>query len=317
MEGVGSFTRAVLIVNAGSRDGRRRAGQARQFLKANGVPLRASYGLRSPSRLPRIVRTALADGCDLIILGGGDGSVSAVVGELVKHNTPLGLLPLGTANDFARSLGVPDDLEQACKTIAQGKEVSVDLGLAGEQHYVNVVTMGLGTEVIKSSSGHLKRLLGPLAYPFATVLALRRYRPFAATLTFPDGDHPPASYGRLLQIAVGNGRFYGGGAVVAPAAGIDDGMLDVYAIELHSWFALAGVAWSLKSGRQVRRADVPYWRTRRVRIATSPPLPVNMDGELVDLTPERFSVARGVLRVLVPQEAEVGAEEATAADNHP
>lgn len=299
---VGSLTRAVLIVNTGSRRGREEAARVRRLLNAAGVSLHASYGLRHPERLPATVRAALDQGCTLIILGGGDGSVSAAVAELAGREAILGLLPLGTANDFARGLGIPDDLEAACATIARGRIVAVDLGLAGEHQYVNVVTMGLGAEVVKTTSARLKRLVGPLAYPVATLRALRRYRPFAATLTFPEGDHPAVSYGRLLQIAVGNGRFYGGGAVVAPGARIDDGMLDVYAIELRSWWALVGVAWSLKSGRHIRRDDVPYWRTRQVRITTRPRLPVDVDGELVDLTPELFSVARGALRVLVPEE---------------
>jgi diacylglycerol kinase (ATP) len=104
--------------------------------------------------------------------------------------------------------------------------------------------------------------------------------------------------------------LYGGGAAVAPAAQIDDGLLDVYAIELRSWWAQVSVAWRLKSGRQICRADVPYWRTRRVQITTCPRLPVNVDGELVERTSEQFSVARGALRVLVPQEGAVRSEEA-------
>jgi YegS/Rv2252/BmrU family lipid kinase len=303
MSDADSPTRTVLIVNSGSRRGRQGAARARRLLLAAGVSLHASYGLRRPVKLPEIVRAELARGCTRFILGGGDGSISAVVPELAGRDVVLGLLPLGTANDFARTLSIPDDLEAACATIAQGNVVSVDLGLAGDHPYVNVVTMGLGAEVVKAVSHRLKRLAGPLAYPVATLRALRHYRPFAASLVFPDGDHPPAQYGRLLQLAVGNGRFYGGGAVVAPGAQIDDGMLDIYAIELHSWWALAGVAWSLKSGRHIERADVPYWRTRQVQVATLPRLPVNIDGERVDWTPESFSVARAALRVLVPSES--------------
>ena len=300
---------AALIVNVRSRRGLQQATQARRLLKAAGVALTACYGVRNPARLPAIVHTAVASGCRIIILGGGDGSVNAVVDQLAKQHLVLGLLPLGTANDFARGLGVPDDLEEACATIAQGNVATVDLGLAGENHYVNVVTMGLGAEVVKCLSAHLKRLLGPLAYPVATAIALRRYHPFAATLHFPDGDYPDVSYGRLLQIAVGNGRFYGGGAVVAPAAQVDDGMLDVYAIELRSWHTLVGVAWSLKSGQHVRRDDVPYWRTRRVQIASSPSLPVNMDGELVESDPRVVCRRAG-------RAARAGATRKKRADSH-
>ncbi|MDB5059230.1 MAG: hypothetical protein JWO59_2702 [Chloroflexi bacterium] len=294
------FAHPVLVVNAGSRRGRQVAGDARRLLHAEGIRPVATYSLQNPARLPETVRTALSRGCDLLILGGGDGSVSAVVDILAKQSVVMGLLPLGTANDFARTMGIPDELEAACATIAHGRVAEVDLGLAGDNYYVNVVTLGLGAEVVKAASYALKRLFGPLAYPIATARVMWRYRPFAATLTFPDGDHPPASFERLLQVAVGNGRFYGGGAVVAPYAKIDDGLLDVYAIELGSWWELAGVAWSLKSGRHIYHKGVCSWRTRQIQVTTRPPMPVNVDGELVDETPELFSVARGALRVLVP-----------------
>jgi diacylglycerol kinase (ATP) len=301
---VRKFTHPVLIVNAGSRRGRKEAGPARRQLQAAGVRPVATYALHNPARLPEVVRAALARGCDLLIVGGGDGSVSAIVDIVAKHGAVLGLLPLGTANDFARTMGIPEDLEAACATIAHGRVVKVDLGLAGENHYVNVVTLGVGAEVVKAVSASLKRLLGPLAYAIATARVMGRYRPFAATLTFPDGDHPQATFKRLLQVAVGNGRFHGGGVAVTPYAEIDDGLLDIYAIELGSWWELAGVAWSLKSGRHIYREGVCSWRTRRVQITTQPPLPVNVDGELIDETPELFSVARRVLCVLVPSDAQ-------------
>ena len=296
----GRFTRAALIVNAGARHGQEEVAKACDLLKAAGVPLVATYALRNPARLPATVCGALARSCDLIVLGGGDGSVSAAANDLARGQAVLGLLPLGTANDFARTMGIPDDLEAACATIGRGTIATIDLGLAGDSHYVNVVTLGLGAEVAEAVSRPLKRLIGPLAYPAAAARAMLHYRPFSATLTFPDGDHREARFPRLLQLAIGNGRFYGGGAVVAPDAAIDDGMLDVYAIELHTWHELIGVAWTLKSGRHIYQDGVRSWRTRRVRIVTRPPLPVNIDGEVVDTMPEEFSVARGALRVLVP-----------------
>ena len=296
----GRFTRAALIVNAGARHGQEEVAKACDLLKAAGVPLVATYALRNPARLPATVCGALARSCDLIVLGGGDGSVSAAANDLARGQAVLGLLPLGTANDFARTMGIPDDLEAACATIGRGTIATIDLGLAGEAHYVNVVTLGLGADVAEAVSSRLKRLIGPLAYPVAAARAVLQYRPFAATLTFPDGDHEEARFPRLLQLAIGNGRFYGGGAVVAPDVAIDDGMLDVYAIELHTWHELIGVAWTLKSGRHIYQDGVRSWRTRRVRIVTRPALPVNIDGEVVDTTPEEFTVACGALRVLVP-----------------
>jgi len=260
----------------------------------------AVHTLHGAARLAETVRVALDGGCDLIVLGGGDGSVSAIVEQMAHRQATLGLLPLGAANGVARTPGIPRDLDAACATIARGAVARVDLGLAGDDHYVNVVSVGLGAEVITAVSPTLKRLAGALAYPVAAARALLRYRPFAATLSFPDGDHPTTTFPRLLHVAIGNGRFYGGGLIVAPESGIADGLLDVYTLEWGGWWSLLRAALVFKSGEFVHRAGGRHWRTRHIHITTQPRLPVNLDGEMVDTTPEHFSVAPGVLRVLSP-----------------
>lgn len=292
---------AALIVNARSRAGEKAFEKASDLLSSLDVAVGASYALNDPARLTEAVREAVSYGHDPIILGGGDGSVSSTVDFLAHHHATLGLLPLGTANDFARTLGIPPDLEGACGTIARGKVVDVDLGLAGENYYVNVASVGLGVEVTRSLSPRLKKRIGPLAYPVAAIKAFFRHQPFSARLAFPDGGHEPRSYGRLLQVAVGNGRFYGGGMVVAPGSGIDDRSLDVYAIRLGRKRDLLGIARYLRSGDFVKSEGVDLFRTPRVKIETEPELPINVDGELVAHTPESFSVAPNALRVLVPQ----------------
>src|SRR5919199_699736 len=197
---------AALIVNTRSRSGERVYFEAIDRLEEMGVRLGATYPVRDPVRLPETVREVLHEGSGhrLLILGGGDGSVSSVVDFLAHRDVVLGLLPLGTANDFARTLGLPADSEKACKTIAGGKVVDVDLGLAGDSYYVNVASVGLGVEATQALSPWLKKGAGPLAYPVAAVRAFLSHKPFSARLTFPDGDHAPIEYGRLLQIAVGN-----------------------------------------------------------------------------------------------------------------
>src|ERR687893_481675 len=298
--------RAALIVNTRSRSGERTFFEALDRLEGLGVPLGATYAIRDPVRLPETVREVLDDGSGyrLLILGGGDGSVSSVVDYLAHHDVTLGLLPLGTANDFARTLGIPSDIEGACDAIANGKVVDVDLGLAGENYYVNVASVGLGVEATRALSPWLKRSAGPLAYPVAAIKAFLNHEPFSARLTFPDGDHEPVEYERLLQVAVGNGRFYGGGMVVAPESGIDDSSLDVYAIELGRHRDLIGATRYLKTGDFIRNESVTQHRTERVRLETDPELAVNIDGELVTRTPQDFSVAHNALKVLVPPESD-------------
>lgn len=304
MEGI---NRAALVVNTRSRTGHRAFSKAEAMLRALGVPLDATYALHDPARLPETVREVLEDSdspYDLIILGGGDGSVSSVADFLVGHDAVLGLLPLGTANDFARTLGIPFEVEKACeKAIAHGKVVDVDLGLTGDNYYVNVASVGLSAEVVHTLSPVLKRSLGALAYPAALVKALLRYKPFSARISFPDEDHEPVEFGQLLQVAVGNGRFYGGGLVVAPDSGIDDRQLDVYAIEAGRRKDLVDVARGLRSGRFVEHRLVSHYRTKKVLLETDPELPINVDGELMANTPRQFSLAPNALKVLVPEDS--------------
>lgn len=292
---------AALIVNTRSRTGERAFFQALDHLQEMHVPLGVTYPIRDPARLPETVQEVLDDGYEFLILGGGDGTVSSVVDFLADRGTLLGLLPLGTANDFARTLDIPEDIEEACKIIANGKVVDVDLGLAGDNFYVNVASVGLSVEATRALSPWLKKSTGPLAYPVAAIRAFLKHEPFSARLTFPEGDHEPVEYDRLLQVAVGNGRFYGGGMIVGLESGIDDMTLDIYAIDLGRHRDLIGAARYLRSGDFIKTDGVHNFRTPRVRLETDPDLPVDIDGEVVARTPQDFSVAQNALNVLVPQ----------------
>jgi YegS/Rv2252/BmrU family lipid kinase len=308
-----TFQRAALIVNTRSRTGEKVFFRALDRLQDEGVPIGANYALRDPARLPETVAEVLGDSrnYDLLILGGGDGTVSSVVDSLAHHEATLALLPLGTANDFARTLGIPSDVDQACDVISHGKVVDADLGLAGDNYYVNVATVGLGVGVTQSLSPMLKRRAGALAYPMAAVRAFLKHEPFTAKLTFPEGEYEPVELNRLLQVAVGNGRFYGGGNVVAPDSGIDDKTLDVYAIEMGRHRDLFGVARYFKSGDFIRNESVKQFHAAQVCLETDPDMHVNIDGEIVAMTPQDFSVARNALRVLVPRTSTAASYEGT------
>jgi diacylglycerol kinase (ATP) len=292
--------RAVLIVNSGSRTGRDDFEFARTRLTELGLPLAAADIVDNPADLPELVRDAISSGAGLLILGGGDGTVSMVARQLAASDVVLGLLPTGTANDLARTLQLPADLAGACDTVVNGKLVDVDLGAVDDDYYLNVASIGLAVEVTKALSPVLKRRLGKFAYPIAAVSAYFRHRPFRARLDFPDGDHEPVELRDLLQVAVANGRFYGGGAVAAPDAGIDDHLLDVYAIPRGT----AGQRWQVArhfvSGAFTEADHVLHVTTRTVQVTTTPDLPVNVDGELSARTPAHFGVLRNGLKVMVP-----------------
>ncbi|MDP9827216.1 lipid kinase [Kineosporia succinea] len=297
---------AVLIVNSASRRGQENFSAARDRLGELGVELMAAHAVEDPSTLPRLVGDTIRAGARTIVLGGGDGTVSSVAPQLCNTGVVLGLLPTGTANDLARTLGLPTDMDGACQNVARGKVVDVDLGVVGDDRFLNVSSIGLAVGVTEQLNPKLKKRLGALAYPIAAVKAYRRFRTFSATLEFPDGDHPDVELDDLLQLAVANGRFYGGGAVVAPGAGIDDHLLDVYAIPRGTPRQRWQVARHFVSGVFTESDHVYHVTTRNVRVSTAPGQAINVDGELSAHTPETFGVIEGGLRVIVPEDASVG-----------
>jgi diacylglycerol kinase (ATP) len=182
--------------------------------------------------------------------------------------------------------------------------VDVDLGVVGDDHFVNVASVGLSVGVTEALSPVLKRRVGALAYPIAALRAYRRHEPFRARLEFPDGDHEPVDLDDLLQVAVANGRFYGGGNVVAPNAGIDDHLLDVYAIPRGTAWQRWQVIRHFISGAFTERDHVLHLTTRSVRLITEPEQRINVDGELSARTPVQFGLLRNGLKVMVPQSSD-------------
>ncbi|MGH3334129.1 MAG: lipid kinase [Nocardioidaceae bacterium] len=295
--------RVAVVVNAASRRGAAAFEQAVERLTRAGVPVVSRHAVSDGTRLTATLERVVDEGHDLIVVGGGDGTVGCAAGLVAGTEATLGVLPLGTANDFARTLQLPDDLDTACDTLAHGKVVDIDLGHVDGRPFLNVASVGLSVGVTEALSPRLKRRLGPLAYPVATLRAYRRHEPFTARLEFPDGDREPIELADLLQVAVGNGRHYGGGNAVSPTAGIDDHVLDVYAIERGRLREHVSIARLLKDGSFIEHDRVHHVTTRRVRLVTEPALPVNLDGEIAATTPSLFEIERNAVHVVVPQHA--------------
>ena len=296
--------RVALVVNAGSRRGARAYPAAQAALTAHGFELLRSTQVDDPAGLAEAVSTAVQDGCTLLVVGGGDGTVGAaagLLGDLPAGERPvLAVLPLGTANDFARTLDLPADLAAVVSAMDSGKVVDIDLGRANGHAFLNVASLGLSVAATRVLRPAVKRRLGPLAYPLAALVAYRRHVPFQARLEFPDGDFPPLDLGNLLQVGVGNGRHYGGGNTVAPDAGIDDSTLDLYAVRAGRLRGHLSLARLLRNGTLVHHEHVQHLVTRAVVLSTDEPLPVNLDGEIATLSPVDFRVQRNAIEVVVP-----------------
>ncbi len=297
------LSRTALVINEASRTGAARSAYAESLIRAaQGRWGRLSLHPATTGRgLAAALDDALATGPDLLVVGGGDGTLALAAEKVAGTGVVLGVLPLGTANDAARTLGLPRDLPGAVDTLISGEVVDVDLGRADGRAFLNVASVGLSVGVTERLGPVLKKRLGPLAYPVATLAAYRAHTPFSARLEFPDGDHPTLALHDLLQVAVGNGRHHGGGTTVSPTASIDDQRLDVYAIERGRARDHVLIARLLKDGTFVDHERVHHLTTTAVRLVTDPALPVNLDGEVVAATPLTFGVEHNAVHVVMPR----------------
>lgn len=286
--------RALLLVNPGARRGGEAMDAATDRLAAAGVALTVET-LGDADELERRLR-ARRGSIDAAIVCGGDGSVCRAARGLLATGTTLGILPMGTANDLARTLGIPDDLGAAAAIIAAGHRRRIDVGSVNGHPFFNVASIGLGVDLARSLDSGLKRRWGRLGYAIAALRALTRARRFSAWIT-EEGRSWRTS---TMQIAVGNGRFYGGGSVVAAHAAIDDGHLDLYSLELHTVWQLALMLRSFRSGEHGAWSEVATARGTEFEIRTRKPLAVNADGELVAETPAVFKVHPDAVTVFAP-----------------
>ncbi|HET6757505.1 MAG TPA: lipid kinase, partial [Burkholderiales bacterium] len=232
--------RALLIVNEKSRAADRELSEGVALLKASGLALIRD----STSAIADSIRHH-RNSIDLVILGGGDGTLHSAASALVEAKLPLGIVPLGTANDLARTLAIPQLPLEAFRVIAQGRLREIDVGKVNGIYFFNVANIGLGVGVTRELSSEIKRRWGVLAYSRGVARALKAHRPFSVRIIC-DGASETL---RTIQVAVGNGRHYGGGMTIDNQAQLDDSLLHVYSVEPTPWWRLAGVALALKHGR--------------------------------------------------------------------
>lgn len=285
--------RAIVLLN-------RRAGRGDQALEGALRRLDAHYRVaaversRRPARLAQAARR-LARRDDVVIVGGGDGTVSGIVPAARERGAVLGVLPLGTANDFARTLGLEDDALAAAEQLAAERVREIDLGRANDAFYLNVASLGLAEDLARRLESGAKRALGPLAYPLAALDALRASRDFGVRV---EGAAGVVMEGRSIWLAAGNGRYYGGGTPIAEDASIADGRLDLRSLRPQPLRRLLPLALAMRRGTAHRHDGVDALAGRWFRVQTSRRLRVAADGELRTHTPVTFEVCPKALRVL-------------------
>jgi len=287
---------AALIVNTRSRRGAELFDQALDALKAESFNLVAIYPVRHPDELIATVERALAEGAELIILGSGDGTVSEVVDSLAHHKAILGFLPLGTTNNFARTLSIPLTVDGAIKTLHTGKVAKVGLGLVDDDYFANVAAIGLSASIAKMVTNTQKRWLGRSAYLVTGIRAIARQRPFKATFKTAEGTLKDIS---AWQIVIANGKFHAG-RELSKNAHIAKERLTVYYVEGASRWQLISALIGYWLGTDAQLKHVTYFETSSIEIKTEPIQRLEIDGELKAETPIRVRLAPAALKVIVP-----------------
>jgi diacylglycerol kinase (ATP) len=292
-----NYRHAVLIVNTKSRQGESWFGDAQKTLKEMGVPLRHAHGLRDPSRLTQTVETSLREGADLLIIGGGDGSFRTVANRIARSETTLGILPLGTVNDFARNLGIESTLQEACQVIADGYTADVDLCRAGDKHFLITASIGYSADAQAYLTSDLKRRFGPFGYLIAGIKAIRSIKPFAVTIRHANGTETLQS----VQAGVISGKYWMGGSVEIPGVSIDGGKFAFYSVAPQSGWQIFQLYRALKRRQFYRTPGLRAFRTDAITLETASPQKVVLDGDIDGETPLELSVAHNALKVCVPK----------------
>jgi len=286
---------AALIVNAHSRKGQDLFAQAKAKLEQAGVRLLAAHAVDDPSNLARTVRQAIADGAPMVIVGGGDGSMSGTVDELVGKDCVFAVLPMGTANSFARTLDLPLDLDGAVQAIATGQRRRVDLGMIDGDYFVNAASLGLSPMIGQTVPHKLKRYLGRIGYLLWAVKCSVGFRAFR--LTVDDGTQERRMWSTEVRIL--NGPYHGG-VELSDHADVDTGEIVVQAIVGRSHARLAWDWYAKFFKLRDRNAHTEEFHGTSFKITTKPRQRISIDGEVLARTPLIAKIAPGAIEVAVP-----------------
>lgn len=291
--------RIKVIVNP--KAGRGRAARAVPVISRVLEEGKAAFDIHvtsGPGDATDAARKAADDGYGVIAAAGGDGTTNEVVNGIVARDVTLGVIPCGTGNDMAISLGLPKDIEQACKVVLHGNARRRDLGRVLGRYFVNAVGIGFDATVARVASERMRWLpvRGMPLYVLALIKTLAEYKACDMVVTVDEKVMPV----RPLLVAVGIGKTYAGGMKIVPDALPDDGLYDVCLVDamgsMETLYSLPRVF----TGAHVKMPKATLLRGRYISIKPSASVLLHMDGEVFEAGPMEFTLIPGGLRALHP-----------------
>lgn len=248
---------------------------------------------------------AVRDGYDHLFVAGGDGTLNEVLNGVAAvedglTRVTLGIIPLGTGNDFASMMGFPEDVEAALEALVESRTVSVDVGELNGRFFLNASGGGFIAEVSDAVDTQLKSLTGKLAYLIGGAQVLLTHEPIRTRIAWQDEQGDGTRDLAMHAFAVCNSRQVGGGRLIAPDAIVDDGLLDVCVIESMATIEFVALLRRVSSGDHVDDERVSYFRIRRVTFDFDRVVKVNTDGQVLEATRCEYRVHPRAARLLAP-----------------
>lgn len=288
---------AILIVNAMSRTGAKAFDEARDKLIAAGIDLIDARAVENPEEMGPSVRDAVAR-APMVIVGGGDGSLSTNVDHFVGQDTVFAVMPLGTANSFAGGMGIPTDIDGAVDVIANGVRRRIDLGRIDGNHFCNAAAIGLSPMIAETVPHKLKRYLGVVGYLIWAFWCAIRFRPFRMTIEHEDGL---CETFWATEALIANGPRHGGVELVEDQD-FDSGEIVIRAVTGKSVWRLGWSWFATVLKLRARHGTTREFRGRNLKLGTRPRLKISVDGEIAATTPVKVSVARNAIEVAAPRD---------------
>ncbi len=256
-----------------------------------------------PGDAEKFALAAAANGCELIVAAGGDGTLNEVINGIAERNSEVrvGLVALGTGNDFARSIDLPSNVDDCLDVIAAGYTQAIDMVRVTSdrvRYFINVSAGGFSGIVDEKLTPEIKQTWGPLAYLRSAAAAFSELRAYETTIVLDDAERLSVS---LYNVIIGNGRYVAGGIPVAPEALLNDGVFDIILIPQTPTTDLPVLVTQILRGKHLSNETVIYRRAAKVAVRSNPGMWFNVDGELVGNEPATFEIMAGAVQFVVAQ----------------
>ena len=289
-------TQVILNPIAGNYKCKRAFPLLKSKLLEKGIAHHFSFSQYS-GHIKELAIEAKKQGCKKIIVCGGDGTIHEAINALVGSDVKLGVLPLGTGNDFARNLGIKEDLEFACNILYQGKVRRVDVVKVNDnRYYGSVGGIGFDSEVASWANRYKKFTPGINIYTLAILAKLFTFKFKKVEISYDTGNYK----GEILMATFGNTEWYGGGINITPTALMDDGWLDICIVDKINKAKLLLLFPSVFKGNHTKFSEVKLYRAKNISINSETPLQLLGDGELICQTPVSLEVVPRSLKVIAP-----------------